>query len=210
MLSVKCHQKAWSFNESAFQKKLESAITLISNSETLEAAFVMDALYSRKVKIRSFFSLAPEHYQVLKEDIKQEYSVRLPNRFPPGDLAIRQIESTLDGIIFEGKSIYINSNLTASSLAKTIIHEVFHHFHHSLLKKETKIFSEKTALYRDEIRSFKAELNFEKPNAKVTRGQVSKIHFFVQSNYPELKDEQQESHKGYVEDLLDSGCFIGS
>tara|TARA_B110000879_G_scaffold175207_1_gene228405 strand:- start:82 stop:750 length:669 start_codon:yes stop_codon:yes gene_type:complete len=204
MFNAKVHKKSQPFDLFRFHRNLELAISLIETNTSLEAQVVMQAIREKKVNLSTFFFLTKEHYFELKEDVKKTYNVKLPNRFPPGDLAVRQIESTLRGIIFDGYSIYLNSTLNPTILAETIIHEVYHHLNQSLCLTEERTLSEKASGYRDEIRSFKAELQFQNPQAMITRKKVAGIHFFVQKHYPELIEDDHRVQNGHVNDLLDT------
>jgi hypothetical protein len=198
---MRFHESAAPFNEPLFYRRLNDAISLIKQSSSLEAKAVMEAIIDHRVSLSSFFSVTDTHYSQIREMYNHTHQDRLPASYPPSDLAIRKIESMLNGIIFDGETIYLDSQLKPKTLARIIMHEVFHHIHTGLVVREAEIFSEKTAYYRDEIRAHRAEqCLFPK---KITRSVIGELHDRVQTCYSELL-EDGETPFGYVDDVLDT------
>ena len=197
MYALKFFEKAPGFNEQNFRDKLKEAINLISQNQTLIAKRTLEIIATNKVTIQSFFELSQDHYLFLRKDILEESHIRLPNRFPMGDLAVRMIESNLTGIIFNDRTMYINSMLCIDEMAKTLIHEISHHMNQDVFHLDKKATSHNSACYKEEIRAFTAEKIFEKNGHCILRSDVKKIHAKVAQLYPELNDPLERT-TGYI------------
>lgn len=176
--------KSRPFNRSNFLKKIDRAIVKINENTSLEARATIEKINSQSVTLNSFFDLTYDDYLKIRDFLSDSH-LRLPNRFPPGDLAVRHIETKLCGIVFvESGTIYLNSEQTSDQLALTIVHEVFHFLNQEVTELEQETLSREQSLFRDEMRSFIAEYNFVYP--RLTRGSLAKLQQQVETAYPEL------------------------
>ena len=182
-----------------FQAKLEDAIQLISNNQSLIAIKVTKALDANVVHIGSFFDLTPNHYASLQKSFRKDDEINLPDVFPPNESAVFQIESLLEGIIYEDKYIYLNSSKNSQEIASTIIHEVGHYLNSKIYNQEYESKPCTIVGYRDEIRSFTAERMFEKNGFCITRGDMKAIHQTVSRLYPDFTTQKPSPDtSGYI------------
>jgi hypothetical protein len=197
-------------SESNFQSKYATAIKLIQQNESLVAKKVLEIIKSGKLEIRSFHELSKKHYSEMRNDFQEEHDINLPKTFPPTADAVRKIESKLEGIIYNNKTIYITSQKSAKEIASTIIHEVGHFLNNSLCEQQSKK-NFNIARYSDEVRAFTAEKMFERNGHCLLRSDIRAIHDKVSSLYPEFVDSvEQVKGLGYIfatYDMPDEGAM---
>lgn len=194
-----------SSGENSFQFKLQAAINLIKENNSLIAMLVLDVLHSNKVVIHSFYGLSQQHYFKMKKDMLNEDNISLPNVYPPSDAAVEMIESELNGIIYQDKYIYLCSTKSPQQIASTLVHEICHFLNAGLYDEDLKTNNAKKVGYHDEVRSFTAEKMFERNGHCLRRSDIKKIHKTVSELYPEFtKPGEDNSKKGYIFASYDS------
>lgn len=194
-----------SYRENIFQSKLQIAIKMIEKNNSLIAIKVLEAIRSNKVIIHSFHGLSQEHYHQTKKDLNEDSNIALPNIYPPSDSAVALIESVLNGVIYQDKYIYLSSKKNPKGIASTLIHEITHYLNCRLYDEELKSKKAKLVSYRDEVRSFTAEIMFQKNGHCITRSDVRKIHATVADLYPEFTTPDEDySKQGLIYGSYDS------
>ena len=162
----------------------------IKQNPSTISTLVIQAINSNQVTISFFCQLTKDHFQRLREDLIETHDVTLPTDFPPTASTISQIEEELEGMIFDDKHIYLSSKPSVTEIAKSIIHEVCHFLNSELSDEESIKHGSKIAHYKDEIRSFIAEKNFEINNRRILRSDIKEIHNTVTDLYPEYIDSE--------------------
>lgn len=190
-------------DEILFQEQLAKAIALIGENNSLIARDVLRILESNTLIIRSFFALSSQHFMDIMNDMSAS-NISIPIDYPPSRETIRRIEQYLEGIIFSNHTIYINSNRSIESIAKTLIHEVSHFLNTDILKNEISTQGVAQARYNDELRSFIAERVFDRDGTCLLRSDVKKIHARVTSSYPEFSQQLDEQPQGYLYSTYDT------
>ncbi|KGP63358.1 hypothetical protein EP47_10885 [Legionella norrlandica] len=185
------------FDENNFEEKLYKAIHLIKQNQSFVAKIVVQALDSNQVTVGSFFQLTPDHYMRMKNDMKKEHNITLPQTFPPTTSAVRKIEQELEGIIYDNRYIYIHSKKSVEEIASTLIHEICHFLNSELYDKEKESENSKQVSYKDEVRAFTAEKMFEKNGGCLLRSDIRKVHNTVSRLYPEFTDPENPI-SGYI------------
>lgn len=182
-----------------FQAKLESAIALIKQNQSLIAMKVIEVLEQKAVTIGSFYDLSPKHYTSMCHSLRKDNQINLPKTYPPTTAAVEKIESVLEGVIYEDQYIYLSSKKSIEQIASTLIHEVGHFLNSTLYNEESQYKSAKLVGYSDEVRSFTAEKMFEKNGHCITRSDMKKIHTTVTKLYPEFTGpEVNPQSLGYI------------
>jgi hypothetical protein len=129
----------------------------------------------------------------------KESQVDLSPDFPPSLFAVQQIERRLEGIIYNNKTIYMNSKKSIDEIASTLIHEVSHFINSDIFKNERLAQNFKRASYNDEVRSFIAEKTFERNGYCLRRSDIKKIHATVTELYPSFATSNKEQPaSGYL------------
>ena len=188
-----------SYNDTSFQSKLSNAMSLIKANHSLVASKVYEVINANILSIRTFSELSKDHYLRISNDFKEDYDINLPNRYPPTPSAVKQIESKLEGIIFDNKYIYISSNKSAEQIASTLVHEICHFLNKGLYAKEQKVNDSKQVSYSDEVRAFTAEKMFERNGTCLLRSDMKEIHHRVTNLYPEFTGPEKDTLRlGYL------------
>jgi hypothetical protein len=198
MYSFKFFEKKTNVYQEYFQQTLVQAIDLISQNQSPVAKKVSEAITNNNVIIKSFFELSEAHYLSMKEDFLENYQIQLPNCYPVQEQTVKIIERHLDGVLYDGNIIYIDSTHSVDLMVATIIHEVSHHINDYLYIQDGKSRSPASASYRDELRSYIAQNIFDRNGFCLLRSDVKNAHDKVIRWYPELSDPFEEK-KGLIE-----------
>jgi hypothetical protein len=191
--------------KSEFEIKLNEAIELIRDNQSIVAERVLEVLESNQVTVNSFFNMSPWHYEQMQAELFQEEKITIPPDYPPSDETVKIIEDKYSGIIYEDKHIYLNSDRSAEEIASTLVHEISHFLNNTIFKQEQKNSSSLLYRYKDEIRSFTAEKIFERDGHCILRSHMKKIHAHVTRAYPEFVDPDMDMQKvGYVYSCYDT------
>ncbi|MBL7479314.1 ImmA/IrrE family metallo-endopeptidase [Legionella bononiensis] len=190
---------------SNFNSKLQTAINLIRQNNSLVALKVMEVIDSDQVSIRSFFDLSKDHWRRMKHDMKKEDNIILPNTYPPSEQAVKMIESELNGIIYEDRYIYISRKRTPEQMASTLVHEICHFLNSGLMDQERLSLNSNLVSHNEEVRSFAAEKMFERNGHCLRRSDIKELHEMVTDLYPEFNDTgDDEPELGYIFASYDS------
>lgn len=194
-----------STKKNEFGIKLNEAIELIRDNQSIVAKRVLEVLESNQVTVNSFFNMSLWHYEQMQEDLLQEENITIPPDYPPSDETVKIIEGKYSGIIYEDKHIYLNSDRSTEEIATTLVHEISHFLNSDIFRQEKKNSSSLLYRYKDEVRSFTAEKIFERDGHCILRSHMKKIHAHVTRAYPEFVDPDMDMQKvGYVYSCYDT------
>ncbi|KTD53734.1 hypothetical protein Lsan_4144 [Legionella santicrucis] len=199
MYNAKFFEKPINYVNDNFQKNLSAAINIIKQNQSVLAKKILDAINSKKIIIHSFFNVTEEHFFKIRNDIKKEYGEVLPENFPPDMSTIREIESKLEGIIYDDKVIYISSKKNPQNMANTLVHEICHFLNAGMYIKEKKINPTNLVGYCDEVRAHTGEKIFERNGKCLRRSDIKQIHKQVTELYPEFLVSYEDALElGYI------------
>ncbi|WP_133135683.1 hypothetical protein [Legionella rowbothamii] len=188
-----------------FDIKLNEAIELIRNNQSIVAERVLEVLESNLVTVNSFFNISHSYYQQIQEDLLQEEKITIPSDYPPSDETVKIIEGKYSGIIYDDQHIYLSSDRTVEEIASTLVHEICHYLNSEIFRQEQKNSSSLLYRYKDEVRSFTAEKIFERNGHCILRSHMRNIHAHVTRVYPEFVDPDMDMQKvGYVYSCYDT------